>query len=649
MTDPRTACRLGVISLAVLVIGSAGARAQQPQAAGPTSASTAPPVISFPAEGITLAQAVGLALQHDPDLQRAEAEDARLQGVLQERRGLFDSTLLSNASFSRRVQELTESRKQEEQKKRDDLQQIIDQGPSTIARAQQVRDLLGQIQASAPGSVPLAQLQPISPTLAATIASLDQLILNASPAQRSGYLSIRQDVLNQAVQGADAQLASARDTVSNAETTLRNIGPAPIDEDFTDIKLDVQVSKLFRNGLSVSPFFDANFNSTGFVGKPHEKAFGGKGLTDLYTFHAGASLFVPLARNRGARAVGAEEHAALLEEQASALVVDHQASVTALNTVHAYWQLRAAQDTAAIAAQSLQFQQQLVQLTQGRSAELPGAEIARARASAARTEAQVQDAQRSLKDARVALATTMGVAATADEATLPLARDTFPAAPDPATLQGPSDSLIDASNGRRHDLAAAGRLDEAGRIRVDAARTNLRSALNLSLSTWYTALDEGDGGRALNRWVGPSGSAALQFEKPLGNNAAKGQLAQRQAEATQRQIDQADLARRIRLNIVQSAATIQESATRVEQTQSAVTLFQSTIDAQFERLRSGDASVIDTVVTQQQQIDARLAEVAAQVDLATRIADLRYRTGTLLNGRQVDAQALVSVPPGVVR
>ena len=75
-----------------------------------------PPVVLFAAGGITLEEAVRLALEHGPFILRSEADAAFSAGVAQQQSGLFDLTLLGSASFTHRVQELTESREEEEER-----------------------------------------------------------------------------------------------------------------------------------------------------------------------------------------------------------------------------------------------------------------------------------------------------------------------------------------------------------------------------------------------------------------------------------------------------------------------------------------------------------------------------------------------------
>jgi outer membrane protein TolC len=606
-----------------------------------------PPVVRFTPDGLTLEEAVRLALDNDAELARAQADLDRRRGVLQEQQGPFDLTLLGNVSFSYRIQEMTESRKAEERKKREDLDKSIAQQETGLKELTDTQALVTRLRANPTDSAALSQLTILSPTLSATLQTLNQLIASSSGALQAQYIGIRNDVLNSTFTTGNDVISQATTDLNNTKKRRADIGDPPIDEYFTDITYQMQLSKLFRSGVSVSPFFDSAFSSTGFVGKPHQKEFGGKGLTDLYTFHAGTQAFVPLGRGRGRAAVGAFERAAERDVAAAEQTLAHQASVTALNTIQAYWQLRAAQEAAEIAGQSVQFQNQLVQLTQGRAADLPGAELARARAAQARATAGQLEAQTAFRDARVALAVAMGIAVTEDDATLPTrARDPFPAAPAGTALTtAPVAAYQQAATGRE-DVAAARNAIEASQALVEGARLNLKSVLDLSLGTWYTALDEGDGGKALDRWVGPSVSAAISYERPFGNNRQQGQLAQREAELRQSQIEQEDLARRIRLSVAQSVSTLQETATRVQQNDLAVSTFQTTITAQMQRLRDGAANVtvIDTIITEQEQLDMLLALVAARADLARQIADLRYRTGTLVDGRNVRPADLVTIP-----
>ncbi len=74
--------------------------------------------------------------------------------------------------------------------------------------------------------------------------------------------------------------------------------------------------------------------------------------------------------------------------------------------------------------------------------------------------------------------------------------------------------------------------------------------------------------------------------------------------------------------------------------------YQKTIDSEIQRFQLGEETLIDTITTEQQQTDARLALVTALQNVAQLIAELRFQTGTLVAGPNapVAAAILVTVP-----
>jgi outer membrane protein TolC len=584
--------------------------------------------MTFPAAGISLQGAIATTLENDPDVQLGRVEVQRRQGVQQQFRGLFDVSLLATAEYTHRTQELSESQKETEARKRDQLDSALVGRQEGFAEAQAIRALVQSLRDAPIGGGPLDALAAISPATAATVRVLDRLIINATPAQRQEFVNIRTSFLSDALSQFDDEVQRAGEDLDRIANQRRMLGDVPVDEVFIDATGSITVSKRFRSGIVFSPFFDSTFAGTNFKGKSRAAELGGKGVSDQLTFRAGANMTVPLLRGRGSQSVAAAERAAGLEVAASQLVLDHQSAASVLRTVQAYWTARGAQEAAAIARQSVEFQTTLAGLT-GQiigAGDLPQVELARARASEARARAQAEDAERRYHEARVALADAMGVAVTGDPNTLPTAADPFPTAAAPA----PVNSLVEQAVGSRADLEAAGRSLQASNTLVDAARLDLRSKLDLQVGSWFTALGEGSGPKALDRWVGPSASVGFNYEKPLGNNAAQGALVQAEADVAQRQIAERDLDRRIRLRVVESAGTLEQAAARVTQAEAAVGFYETTVNADLQRFRTGDVTLLDTVITQQQQIDAQLGLILARQDLAQRLAQLQFQTGTLV-------------------
>ena len=644
--------------VASVLAATASAAQQPPQTPAPTTESRAglgadqPPVITFPAEGITLEEAVRLTLQHEPGIKLREAAARFQEGVAQEQSGAFDVSLLGNVQYTYRVQELTENRKQAERDKRDRLRSAVEDNRSNVQQAEKLLGQLQQVRDAAPGSAQVKALKDISPALGAQLEVIDALIASASSATRSELLSIRQDFINRTLADIQQGLGQEVDQFHTNERRLIQVGAAPDDEVFYNGSVNVQFAKLFRTGISLAPFFDASLEGANFKGKGRSVEFGGKGLEDLFTFNTGVNLTLPLARNRGAEAAGAPERAAFIEREASRLALDHQAAVSALNTVQAYWDVRAAQETVAIAMRSVDLQTKLVEMTRGliEAEELPQSELARVQASEARSRARLQDAQRRLHQARVALATVMGVAVTDDDATLPRARDQFPPQPALGAVEEPQVAPLGTEAlDRRRDLSAAARREEAGLVLERSAVVNLRPRFDLVASTWYTALEERAIAKAVDRWVGPSTNLSLQLEKPVGNNSLRGQLVQREADTRQRRITSEDLKRQIRLGVTQTVRSLREVIGRVQQAQAAVDYYQRTVEAEVERFKIGESTLIDTVLTEQQRTEATLQLAAAQQELAQLVAQLRFETGTLITDGQVAPENLVTVPSGVRR
>lgn len=634
------------------------------------AAPEAPPVLTFSPDGLSLEEALRLTLRHEPNIQLSAASADRLAGFAQEQAGVFDTAITGGIEYSYRVQELTEARKEDERNKRRRLDDFISRaGPDTEATAQTV-NLLRQILALPPGSEAqqIAQLEALSPNLAAQVKVLNALIAS-TPEQADQLRTIRNDFLRTAGNQFDTSLADQRETLRRARLNREDLGDAPEDEVFKNTRAKLQFSKLFHNGIQVAPFVDFSAEGSNFKDKERKAEFGGKGLNDLYTTRVGSDFLLPLMRGRGGDAIAAGERAATIEAQAGTLDVEHQRASSILRTAQAYWELRAAQESLAILERSASRQGDLLKSTTTlvNGGELARVELARSQAGEARARARVLDARQRVYDARVELASALGVATDGNEATLPTAaKDPFPAAPEAAALQPWIGST--AAAGQRRDLEAAQRREEAAVILQRNAVTDLRPRLDLAASLFYTALGEvgdvatedfdADGrpiyrrdgfAEAYDRWVGPSFTLSLQYEKPLGNNGAKGRVAAREAERRTRAIETADLRRQVRLGVGRTAAALFETVGRLQQTQAASRYYDQTITGELSRFRAGEATLINTIQTEQQATETDLAGIAAQQAVANLLAQLRFESGTLVQNSTVSAPTLVSLPPATGR
>lgn len=605
-----------------------------------------PPTINFPAEGITLEEAVRITLANDPQIKIQEATTRLQQGVAEEQAGLFDYTFQGSFGFGHQVQDLTQDRIKNEQDKRDGLSQSFGPISNGITTTQNLIQLLDQARQGPLAAPVMTQLSSTSPQLAGTLASFDALIPGVSGAALSQLQASRNQFLTDALAQLNQGLTQQKVSFLNAQIALANLGNVPTQEYFDNGQLNLQVAKIFRNGLQIAPFFDGTYSGTNFRDKPHLAIFGGKGVEDLITYQSGANLTVPLGRNRGSRAIDAFEQSAIQDTDASRLLADHQRSAAALKTVLAYWDVRALMDSIVVANDAVRNYTALVASSNQlvNAGDLARSELARAQAAEARGRAQLADAERTLHQAKVTLATAMGVASSGDESTLPAARDVFPGMPAAAAVPADSAGLVAEALNRRLDLQAAQKHEAAGHTLEDGAETNLRPQVDLVGSSFFTALGESDIARAAKRWVGPSATLQINVSRPIGNNHFRGQLVQREADTSQRNITSVDLARQIKLGVVQAAGSLQDAVARAQQADAAVGFYQATVQSERQQFQAGEATLIDTVLTQQQEIDARLTQVTARQTLAELIAQLRFQTGTMVVNGLTPLPNLITIP-----
>jgi outer membrane protein TolC len=604
------------------------------------------PVIQFPEDGISLLEAVRLTLEHDPDLEIERAQTDFAEGVLLERAGAFDAVIRGSLSYEYQLQELTESRKQIERDKRQALEDLISDNRDKADEAQELLDALEDAQSGGPGSTTLPDSE-----LNAELLVIDTLIAQtADPVARQELEDVRDEFLDSAIDNTQTGLQTALDEFQEAQQLRRQLGETPQDEELFTGAISLELDKLFRNGVRLTPFLEGSVEGDNFKDKPTDPEFGGKGIEDFYIFRFGANARIPLMRGAGSDATGALERSAAIEQEASRALLRHRASASVLRTLLAYWDVRAANELVDVTRASVERQERIVEATERliNDGELPAVEIARVEASRARSKARLENARRQLHEARVNLATVIGLAAGESAASIPTARDEFPEIPEERLRDPNLSALMSLAEEGRQDVAAARRFEDSGRVLLRKAETDLLARLDLVGGVWTTALGEGQLSDAVDRWVGPSFKLGLQYEKPLANNVFRGRFAQRRAELRQQVIEASDLERSIRLRIVRLVESLVIAAQRVQQAQQAVRYYDQTIESELTRFRDGESTLIDTILTEDQQTSALSELVRSRQAFAKLLAQLRFETATLVehgpDESVVSREDLLSLP-----
>lgn len=599
-----------------------------------------------------LEEALRLTLAHEPTLQLAEEEVKAKGGQALEAAGAFDLTLLGNLSYEFTQKPLSAAQKLEQQKKRNELRREIEQAEAKIAQYDQMIQQLLQARSDLQAGLIPAGLTFLDPQLQAQWEALLALYRNADPAQQA---QIRQDIINW-IESRVGELTLAKNeelaTAIGDRQELRQLGPIAEVEQTQRGSFDLQLSKHYRTGLTLTPFIALSGESYRWQGKPKSDKYGGPGQEDTYNAHIGFSVAIPLGRGRGVEAAAAGEQASLIDWEASRQSLGFVASQSILSTVLAYLDLRRAQETVGVYQRSNELQERLAELVRAlvEGDEIPRAEVARMDARQAEVRSQLAAAKASEAQAQASLATSLGVEVT-DLGGFPVAVDPFPAVPPDEELARLSVSqLLDLAVQRRLDLAAARSLERSGRVLWRAAVINLAAKRDVEVKLFYAGLSDSGGnmghnlGRAVfGNWAGPSASVGYSWEKPWANLTQKGQLEQRAAAWAQRQIAAVDLERRVKLDVLQTYGVLREQIAQWQAAQTAATAARQAFENELEKFRYGRSTLIDTILTEQRAVESDLTLIGAQAAVAQTLAKLRFDAGLLVE-QQADGSFRVAAP-----
>jgi outer membrane protein TolC len=644
----KTSLLATVSACSGFLLVAVGARGQENQ----------PPVFHSDEKGLSLIDAVRLSLQHDPFILLQDAESQGRAGTARELSGQFDTTLRGNTSFEYREQELTESVKRQQRKDRQDLR-------DTLPSVESLADSLGAASQNLndprlrtdPTKVDLTRGVTDTQTriemlsLQTNLTLFDELIKAAQSATlRQNLIALRQTVLDTATQQITRAAREADRIRLDLRKAIDDLGEAPVDEWSRVAKLHLDVVKQFRNGIFVGPYGDLSYQAQNFKGKTAtavEK--GGQGVRDNYRSEVGFDIRVPLLRGLGKTSVAAAETAARKDYEASRFILLHEKSRSVLETVRAYWDLRAATEELEVAQRSETLEAELLDFTQAliKAKERSRADEARVQASHADSLARVAAAERRLSDARVNLARVMGVALESIESA-PRAVDSFPEPPDTlGTDPTAVANLAQMALAQRMDRKAALISEEAAGVLVKGARSDTKPRLDLRGRLFGTSTGEASLSD-LDRWVFRSANGSLEFEAPLANNTLRGRLAQRQSSLDIASIDAGEKTRTITLNVLRLVQSLQLAADQLKLAEQAVGYYDKTIEDEQAKLKAGDSTLVDTILTEQQTTAARLTRVAAHRNYATVLAELRFEAGGLIlageDQSRVTQDSLLAVP-----
>jgi outer membrane protein TolC len=468
---------------------------------------------------------------------------------------------------------------------------------------------------------------------------------------------------------------------ARARLALERLGPLPKDQFTRHVSIRTGINKPFRNGLTANVELLLEAEENNFRDKILDPTFGGAGFAPRFPSSITAGLIVPLGRGRGSAGTDAQERSARFSLAARQEQIRHVATEEVYRTLLAYIRLIAAQENVKLAQTSSERQTTIVGLVDQRvrGGESARVDSFRAQARAATVGGSLASSQAELVDARMSLAEAMGLDA-GSLAEAPAASDGFA----DVKVDAPTVSALIASamESRRDRLA----LDQARRASAElarGARADSRRTYDINLSAGFADAYESEIFRYLsdernpifselnppkefddtNRFYSPRGwarslsgrwepfvTASISFDLPLGNNAAKGRLAQAQATLRSSEIQYGDRTRLIGDTLTGLVSTVRAAAEGVLRAREAVGRSQASLDGTFSQLRAGESTVIDTLNTEADLLNDQTALIRAQQLYLSALARLRFESGQLVSfsGLGEPAESLRFVPTDFV-
>ncbi len=496
--------------------------------------------------------------------------------------------------------------------------------------------------------------QPVaaSPALVATL-SLDQALAQVL-AGNADVLASRQ--LSRYSQGqlmsargtfdarVRAGVASSRD-LARQPTAASGTTPSTVRTDASSYS--VSLDKLFRSGLSVaSQLALGRTDLSTAIGDPVNRS------------SATVGVIVPLRRGRGGGISTANEHAADISADASALDARQTSARAILSAVSAYWEYRAAQERLLVYREAETRAERMVAETRVliEADERPASDLLQMRSNLATKQATQIGAEQAVLEARRQLGLVMGLTAAQIEQ-LPGAGTALPQPTADSAAESAGAALVVAASSRRLDLSAARmRTSAADQIRIGASR-ELQSRVDLSMNVGYAGAVQGARLPSLvapfyQNVPGMNASLRVTYELPVANLYADGLAMQSAAALEQNVLGVRALERSIESGTQVALSALLNARLELARAQEAVQLARDAVAANAERFRLGASTLFDVILAEDALTQSLLGDVATRGRYANALARLRYETGTLIDAADLpttDAARFVRVCTGADR
>jgi outer membrane protein len=498
---------------------------------------------------------------------------------------------------------------------------------SSVARA----DLLGLVlDGEPPGATAPASPSPTDPSdLIAwagspkpiTLPELLQLAIRQSPTLLNAKLDI-------AV--AEAQVAETwvrHDWTLQAQLTANHTGAAifsgiPI-SGTTNYGGTADITRLLPTGGTVDFHVASQYTDTGIN-------FGGAVDTSKYWNDiVSGSITQPLLKNRGSDYYNATERKAQLSHDAAVLARRLAALQTIQTVISDYWDLVLAEQQVAITEASLAVAKERlrvteVQVSSGRSAQ---SEIPAVQQTIATTEEQVLTGELAVLDASLVLRRAVGMEMGAGDLGLRVSTD-LDARDTPLDLADLIQRTFEASP----ELAQLGKQDASAGIDIYVNDNGLLPQLDLALTIGQNVTDNtfGTAAKDLVTVNAYQVGGTLTFSRSLHQYDVRYRSSELRDARQKIRVNAVDVRAQLAQAMSHSVATIQLAKRRVTLDDEAVALAKENVRIETDRFNVGRSTNFDVMLRLDEQRQAELRKVQAQIDWHKAETMMLMLTGDLL-------------------
>lgn len=410
-----------------------------------------------------------------------------------------------------------------------------------------------------------------------------------------------------------------------------------------DLLLSAQLQRTFRSGTMAS------------IGLNYQRVADSYPLTafneEVGAFFAdnntstSLSITHPLLRGRGRDIVTAGETLAKLgweRQQGNAVFITSQ---QLLRTLNAYWQYRGASESYEVYQANEARVRSVLQMTKELVAadKKPTGDLTQVQADLIDKERQTIIAGQSLYNAQQNLGRSLGLETEAStQISQPLS-----AFPTLDTAQAPPslNELLEIARTNRADLRALSKQLEQQDMQLEVAENNLRPQLNANAFANYGGAAMGNGiDRFVQALANDEGrnyqvGVGLNYLFPLNNNQAEAAMLRTQLETADIETFYRDQIRNIELNVSIAYNNYLNSVEAVKKADQSLRYYEEVFENEQFKFQNGLTTLLNLILLQERLTFAQLEFIQAQQQYAIAISNLRFETGTLFTGNEINTNS----------